>query len=71
MFIYVRDWNRYVYGRLQAFVFYTDMTLLLEVFCNIIRVINAMFLNMGKIKFVRECFLPRWYLGIMYFIKEI
>ena len=40
------------------------MTLMLEVFCNTIRVINVMFLNMGKIKFVRECFVPRWYLGI-------
>jgi len=40
------------------------MGLMLEVFCNIIGVINVMFLNMVKIKFVRECFVSRWYLGI-------
>jgi len=64
IFVYIHDWNRYINGRLQAFVFYTDMTLMLEVFCNIVRVINVMFLNMVKIKFVREHFVPRWYLGI-------
>lgn len=40
------------------------MTLMSEGLCNIVRVINVIFLNMIKIKFVKEFFVPRLYLEI-------